>query len=106
MAVGVLSTDPFHGYSVVFSPFTGDKLAVVGGLNYGIAGPGGLIVYQIDRQAPPGGIARNNGGYNQWRRYIVNNTGAATINVCGGYSGTIGRMCCLTLPGASYMNLF
>ena len=46
MSVGVLSTEPFHGYAVIFSPFSGDKLSVVGGVNYGLAGPGGMIVYQ------------------------------------------------------------
>ena len=51
MAFGSLSTDPFHGYSVIFSPFATDKLAVVGGLNYGLAGPGGLLIY--DHTGPP-----------------------------------------------------
>ena len=36
----------------------------------------------------------------------MSNTGAAAIDTCAGFSGTIGRMFCLTLLGASYMNLF
>ena len=44
-SIGVLSTDPLHGYSLIFSPFSTDKIAVVGGLNYGIAGSGGLLVF-------------------------------------------------------------
>lgn len=57
-AVSVLPTDPFHGYTAIFSPFSVDKLAVVGGVNYGIAGPGGLIVYSM--VTTPTGLTKYN----------------------------------------------
>lgn len=37
-AMAVISTAPFHGYQVVFSPYSPNKLAFVGAQNYGIAG--------------------------------------------------------------------
>lgn len=46
MSIGVISTDPYHGYAVVFSPFISGKVAIVGGLNFGIAGPGALIIFE------------------------------------------------------------
>ena len=49
--MAVIQTTPLHGYSVIFSPFSEDKLAFVGADNYGIAGSGGLLVYQ---RAPDG----------------------------------------------------
>lgn len=52
--MAVIHTAPLHGYSVIFSPFSGDKLAFVGADNYGIAGGGGLHVYQ---RAPNGEFA-------------------------------------------------
>jgi peroxin-7 len=45
--VTVIPTHPFDGHSVLFSPYSADRLAVVGGTNYGIAGPGALILYQL-----------------------------------------------------------
>ncbi len=63
MAFGCLSTDPFNGYSVIFSPFTSDKLAVVGGLNYGLAGPGGLLIY--NHSGPP------HGGFKETKRLTI-----------------------------------
>ena len=33
-----LSTLPYHGYAVEFSPYEGSVLAVAGAVNYGIAG--------------------------------------------------------------------
>jgi hypothetical protein len=36
---------PHHGHSVEFSPYTGDTVAVTGSQNYGIAGPGVLVVF-------------------------------------------------------------
>lgn len=44
--MAVISTAPLHGYSVIFSPFTPDKIAFAGADNYGIAGGGALVVYQ------------------------------------------------------------
>lgn len=40
-----LSLLPHHGHSVEFSPYTGDTVAVTGSQNYGIAGPGVLVVF-------------------------------------------------------------
>lgn len=34
----VVPTDPFHGYQVIFSPYSSSKLAFAGSSNYGIAG--------------------------------------------------------------------
>ena len=39
-----LSTSPYHGYAVQFSPFNGSTLALVGAQNYGIAGHPSLSV--------------------------------------------------------------
>ena len=33
-----LSTLPYHGYAVEFSPYEGSTLAVAGAVNYGITG--------------------------------------------------------------------
>ena len=43
---GLIQTAPLHGYSLAFSPFHSTQLAFVGADNYGIAGRGGLVVYQ------------------------------------------------------------
>ena len=55
----VINTDPYHGYAVLFSPFSSSKLAFVGSLNYGIKGSGGLLVYE---QAPD--------GFKEFRRWV------------------------------------
>ena len=49
-AVKTIATTPYHGYSVVFSPFIHGKLAMVGALNYGIAGAGSLMVFEFSEQ--------------------------------------------------------
>ncbi len=36
--MATLSTAPYHGYQVLFSPFSPHKLAFTGAVNYGIAG--------------------------------------------------------------------
>lgn len=50
MALSVISTAPYDGYAVLFSPFSSNKLAFVGGSNYGIAGSGGLIIIEHSSQ--------------------------------------------------------
>ena len=60
MSIGVISTDPYHGYAVVFSPFISGKLAIVGGLNFGIAGPGALVIFESSLAT----------GFRESRRYI------------------------------------
>lgn len=49
-AVKTMATAPYHGYSVVFSPFTHGRFAVVGAVNYGIAGAGALMVFEYSEQ--------------------------------------------------------
>lgn len=38
MAVQVVNTTPYHGYQVLFSPYSPAKIAFTGAQNYGIAG--------------------------------------------------------------------
>lgn len=58
--VAVIPTSPYHGYSVLFSPFSPGRIAFVGGLNYGIAGTGALIIFDHSPQ-----------GFKELQRYII-----------------------------------
>ena len=55
----VINTGPYHGYGVLFSPFSSTKLAFVGSLNYGISGSGALLLYE---QGPE--------GFKEFRRWV------------------------------------
>ena len=58
--VAVIPTSPYHGYSILFSPFSPGRIAFVGGLNYGIAGTGALIIFDHSPQ-----------GFKELRRYVI-----------------------------------
>lgn len=67
MAVSVISSAPYDGYSVLFSSFSSNQLALVGGTNYGIAGSGGLVVYDHTQHSYDGSLI-----IREIKRYYIN----------------------------------
>lgn len=59
-----IPTAPFHGYQVLFSPYSPHKLAFTGAQNYGIAGEGATC--RIFVGDPRAGNSFGGGGYESY----------------------------------------
>ena len=61
MAAATLNTAPYHGYQVLFSPYSPMKLAFTGAQNYGIAGK--AITRHVMTSCSPAHLLCSNGAW-------------------------------------------